>query len=239
MPRVSVRHACLENAGMISFFRRTVNNQSRFRHAPCICIHDLSGWKWIAFDKLDAANFVLYQDTITRCIKYMQRDRRSMYSDIDVEPQLIYLPSPMERALLEQIFNHHLTDREKKRYIYEFSNTIIAKRNCSGCLGVVIDKKRKCLHYKCPGMCENCYEGMGDECPICKKPQVATCPICKEEKPSIELCHHANNKHFARCGHPVCWECMGKAYVSGRPLVKCPLCRVSWVQHRVAGDPVV
>jgi hypothetical protein len=195
----------LENAGMISFFRRTVNNQSRFRHAPCICIHDLSGWKWIAFDKLDAANFVLYQDTITRCIKYMQRDRRSMYSDIDVEPQLIYLPSPMERALLEQIFNHHLTDREKKRYIYEFSNTIIATHNC----------------------------------PICKKPQVATCPICKEEKPSIELCHHANNKHFARCGHPVCWECMGKAYVSGRPLVKCPLCRVSWVQHRVAGDPVV
>ena len=247
MPRPSVRRACAENVGMLSFFRRGGGQPGRRRDfLPCICVkdvgdqNDLSGevWRWIPFEELDAVNFIKYREKITQGIKELQSIRRSMPPPYPRQ-HIIYKAPPMERALLEHIFNYHLTKREKKRYIEEFSNTIIASQNCSGCLGVVLDEKKKCLHYNCPGMCDICYEEMGDKCPICKKTQVATCPICKEDKPTVDLCHHANNKHFARCGHPVCWHCMGKAYVSGHPIVKCPLCRVPWVQHRVAGEPPI
>ena len=244
MPRSSVRRACAENAGILSFLRR------RHESPPCICVegvgdqYDLSGefvdtirvWRWIPFQELDAENFIKYREKITQGITELQTDRRRIPPPYPRQ-HIIYKAPPMERALLEQIFNHHLTKGQKKRYIEEFSNTIIASQNCSGCLGVILDEKQKCLHYNCPGMCDICYEKMGEKCPICKKTQVATCPICKEDKLPVDLCHHANNKHFARCGHPVCWQCMGKAYVSGHPIVKCPLCRVPWVQHRVAGEP--
>lgn len=249
MPRFSVRRACAENAGILSFLRR------RHGSPPCICVEDVgdqydsSGefvdtirvWKWIHFEDLGADNFIKYRDKITQGIKELQSERRRLQHLVQHYPRenFIYEAPPMERALLKQIFNHHLTDEEKKRYIEEFSNTIIASQNCSGCLGVVLDGKKKCLHYNCPGMCGACYEKMGNKCPICEKTQVATCPICKEDKLPADLCHHANNKHFARCGHPVCWQCMGKAYVSGHPIVKCPLCRVPWVQHRVAGEPSI
>ena len=239
MPRASIRRACAENAGTLSFFRRQTG------YSPCICVKgdgDLSGgvtsWRWVSIAELDGESFVKYRDKITQSIKELQAARRRIPPPYP-QSYVVYKAPPMERALLEQIFNHHLTDEEKKRYIEEFSNTIIASQNCSGCLGVVVDKKQKCLHYSCPGMCGACYEKIDDKCPICKKSQVETCPICREDKPPTELCYHGNNKHFARCGHPVCWECMGKAYVSGHPIVKCPLCRVPWVQHRVAGEPEI
>jgi len=244
MSRQSVRRACEENAGNIIFFRRS-------HLMPCICVEafydhtelpddgQFNYWKRLPLNELDELNFIKYRNKITAYISVLQSDRRSMQNRLDTNPTILHIPEPMERALLAQLFNNHLNAEEKRRYLIEYSNTIITSGTCYHCLQYSLLGKRKCLHFDCPGMCVDCYEGMGDSCPACKKKQVAQCPICKDEKTASEMCHHGSRKCFARCGHPVCWSCLGKAYAMGKPLTKCPLCRASWVQHRVAAEPEI
>ena len=248
MPRrrlPSVRRACSENAGNIMFFRRR-------NYKPCICIklqearaYDISGtevsslpvWGWVPFDQLDSVNFMRYRGQIAERLHELQDGIRSQ--DTRIEREIIYHPSPMERVFLQQLFNNHLTIEEKKRYIAEFSNTIIGAHTCIRCLGFSPKGKKKCLHYDCPGMCKRCYDEIDDHCPTCKKEQKMKCPICLEEKMTNDLCYHGNSKHLAQCGHPVCWICLGKAYSLGKPLTECPLCRASWVSTRVLPQPPV
>jgi len=235
--RLRVRRACEENAGKILFLRHRDNN-------PCICIQnlniDISGgapsqqWIWIAFEDLDSQNFILYREKITAYIGKLQADVRS---NIDIpEPKIIYKPPPMERAFLRQLFNCHLTEEEKKRYVVEFSNTIIGSGTCFLCLNLA-RKKRKCLHYECPGMCDDCYEMMEDSCPACERPQEAICPICREAKGREELCHRESSGKVADCGHAICWECLGKGYAMGKPVHECPVCRRAWTSSRVTPVP--
>lgn len=237
--RPSVRRACSENAGNILFFRRR-------NYKPCICIktreahvYDISGtevpsmavWAWVPFDELDSVNFMKYRVQIAERLHRLQYDVRAQ--ETRIEQDIIYRPSPMERAFLQQLFNNHLTLEEKKRYITEFSNTIIGSHTCVRCLGFAPKGKKKCLHYDCPGMCMTCYDEIDDHCPTCKKEQKMKCPICLEDKTTKDLCYHGNSKHVAQCGHPICWICLGKAYSLGKPLTECPLCRASWVSARV------
>ena len=137
---------------------------------------------------------------------------------------IVHIPSPDESQFLLTLFNNHLEDHEKRRYIMEFSHTIIGESHCPGCLKLTLEDKQKCIHFDCPGMCKECAEQIGEECPICNQTQTITCPICKDDKKAHEIAFAPSG-----CGHAVCWVCMGKAYqVSAQGLRKCPQCRKPW-----------
>ena len=174
-------------------------------------------------NELDADNFIKYRQTIVDGVKTLQEDARSV-SEEGRRTRIIYRPDRDERAFMKQLFNNHLTEEEKKRYIIEYSHTIIGKTTCARCFNVAYEKK-KCLHYDCPGMCDDCYDDIDEKCPLCKKEQTLTCPICKDLKKTDELCREKSCKG---CGHYVCWSCLGKSYGMGKPITKCPLCRKSW-----------
>ena len=242
--RRSVRRACRENDGNILFLRSRENR-------PCICIkvlgdplYDASGsgqprqpsrritWKWVDLNELEGSAFITYREKIAEHIRVLQEIKRGKRKTI-IEKEIIYAPPLMERAFLRQIFNNHLTTEDKQRYIVEFSNTIIGSQTCYTCLQLT-ENKRKCLHYECPGMCKSCYDKMDEKCPACEKEQKVICPICRDVKIAEELCHYENGKGFVHCGHPICWECLGKGYALGKPLHKCPICRANWTTHRVS-----
>ena len=201
MPRLRRRHvrrASAENAGHLLFMRRS-------RNQPCICIQeestgemDASGnsipcdWKWVLLKDLTATDFLLYRDKIAEGVQKVQGDARSLreeeYHD---RTKIIYKPRPDERAFLRQLFNNHLTDEEKKRYIMEYSNTIVGASTCPRCFDITYTKK-KCLHYECHGMCDTCYDEIDESCPLCEKSQLLKCPICQETKKADELCREKN-----------------------------------------------
>ena len=68
-------------------------------------------------------------------------------------------------------------------------------------------------------MCAKCYDELGEKCPVCNAEQIVECPICQETKHSSLVCKSAN------CRHSVCWDCYGRAFHSGHPIMNCPLCR--------------
>ena len=233
--RRHVRRASAENAGRLLFLRRS-------SYQPCICVRDASGaesstdemdtsgnsvasnWKWVLLKDLTAANFILYRDKIAEGVKKLQEEVRNNSVPEYAHTKIIYKPSPDERSFLRQLFNNHLTDEEKQRYIIEFSHTIIGSGTCPNCFDITSTKK-KCIHYECPGMCDMCYDKIDESCPLGKKPQSLACPICQETKKADELCRE---KICKDCGHYVCWVCLGKSYGMGKPITKCPLCRKSW-----------
>ena len=95
MPRFSVRRACAQNVGTLSFLRRRTGSP------PCICVegvgdhYDLSGefvntipvWRWILFDELDADNFIKYREKITQGIKELQAERRRLQHMVQHYPR--------------------------------------------------------------------------------------------------------------------------------------------------------
>lgn len=215
--RAHSRRACDINAGKVSFWRMPVGDIPAY--APRICIKQEGEWRWVPFKELDSDNFLLYKNTISDYIKSIQSQVRGQETRVD--RIVINQPSDSELALMRQLFNNYLTRQEKRRFIMEYSHTILGKGTCYLCLNVA-KTKSKCLHFDCPGMCEVCYEKIDDHCPTCNKKQTINCPICKDvmEKDNIgkgENCHHY-----------VCWTCLGKAYQGGTPITKCPLCRKAW-----------
>lgn len=213
------RHASVDREGNVSFLRGQDN-------IPVICINVQDNiWRWVPFHELSAPDFIKYRDQISSYIGRVQSRARSNYSHARSQQRNpVYLPAPDERVFLLTLFNNHLEDHEKRRYIVEFSHTIIGRSHCSGCLKLTLKDKVKCIHYDCPGMCKECSDKIEDSCPICEKAQIITCPICKDEKKKGEIGFAPSG-----CGHAVCWACMGKAYqVNARGLRKCPQCREPW-----------
>lgn len=220
-PVAGRRRPTAAREGNVSFLRGQDN-------IPVICINiEENVWRWIPFHELAAPDFIKYRDQISSYISRVQSRARSNYVRARVQQRAnttLYLPAPDERAFLLTLFNNHLEDHEKRRYITEFSHTIIGESHCSGCLNVNYQDKVKCIHYDCPGMCEDCAKQIEDTCPICEKAQIITCPICKDEKKKGEIGFAPSG-----CGHAVCWACMGKAYqVNAQGLRKCPQCREPW-----------
>ena len=217
---VSVVFAGLPNAlkeGCISFLRIQ-------QYKPVICIKKNSHWLWVSLDDLSSETFIKYRGHIAQYIKKIQSDIRGL-PDTIVEERTKYVPHPHEEAFLRQIFNNHLTSEDKKRYLLEFSHTIISKKTCIRCLNWAKIKK-KCLHCDCPGMCEKCYDEMDKTCLVCLKEQQIKCPICLNMKIEAELAPGAS------CGHYVCWSCLGKSYQCRKQIKKCPLCRTDWLPRR-------
>ena len=114
---------------------------------------------------------------------------------------------------------------DKKRYIIEFSHTTVGKKICIRCLHLT-EKKKKCLHCDCPGMCDNCYDEIEKTCPVCLKEQKIKCPICLDMKEKADLAPGSS------CGHYICWCCLGKSYQCRKQIKKCPLCRQDWLPRR-------
>ena len=197
----------------------------RRNRAPIIWFPGNGGPRWVAVKDLTGRQFEIVRASLVDGIKKLQSRARSNWNTSN-QPVMIHLPSPDERRFLQQIFNNHLTDAEKRRYITEFKHTIIGSSTCSVCLHFNNNSSLLCLHPDCPGMCEECFEKMANTCPSCNKEQVLKCPICREDKKPPELA-----KSQGGCHHYVCYACMGKAYNIGNPIKKCPLCRGSWLAH--------
>jgi len=218
------RAASATREGQVSFLRGQ-------NDIPVICIHVANSWRWVPLTELSAEDFIKYREPISSYVGRVQSRARSnnVYArNQHNQLNTIHLPAPDERAFLKMLFNNHLEDHEKRRYIIEFSHTIIGESHCAGCLKLTLKDKVKCMHYDCPGMCEECETQIGDSCPICEKAQIITCPICKDEKKKGEIGFAPSG-----CGHAVCWACMGKAYqINASGLRTCPQCRKPWHKPR-------
>ena len=96
----------------------------------------------------------------------------------------------------------------------------INQKYCFSC-SYLTDKKHKCIHFDCRGMCLNCLNNIlnEDTCPACRRPQIITCPICLE-KWSVRGCN------IMQCGHGVCYKCINRSWNEmGEGINKCPQCR--------------
>ena len=216
------RRASAQNEGTLSFTRQNIDS-------PLICISTATTpgtrFIWIPLKELGCHHFMKYRAQISAHLARIQSQARSceLLARQRLKGRLTqYIPAPDERKFLLMLFNNHLEPHEKRRYITEYSHTIIGSSTCIRCLNITYNKK-KCLHFECPGMCEGCHKEIGETCPACQKEQKIICPICKDKKSEEELAPAPSG-----CGHYVCFKCLGKAYQSEHPIKKCPLCRKSW-----------
>lgn len=189
------------------FFRRT----SPFN--PCICIKKDGEYVWKDIENLSTAVFLKYRQKIANGIKRLQENTSPR-----TKTKYIYEPSPDEYQLMTQLFNHLPNVKTKKRFLMEYSHTVLGKGLCANCGGLAIDKKF-CVQRDCIGMCEGCNKWVHENCPVCNKKQVVTCPICQEEKDRDDVCILKN------CRHPVCNNCFTKSAVANKLITRCPICR--------------
>jgi hypothetical protein len=113
-----------------------------------------------------------------------------------------------------------LSPIKKKEFLKKHQDTFLGQTTCHNCLAnCLCEAKQKCVNHECSGMCAKCYEEIGDKCLVCDAEQIVECPICQETKDGSSVCKSAN------CRHSVCWDCYGRAFHSGHPIMNCPLCR--------------
>lgn len=121
--------------------------------------------------------------------------------------------------MVRQLYND-LTPTKKKEFLKKHHDTYLGRTTCHNCLdNCLCETKKKCVNHECGGMCAKCYEEIGDKCLVCDAEQIVECPICQETKDGSLVCKSAN------CRHSVCWDCYGRAFHSGHPIMNCPLCR--------------
>ena len=201
--------------GTVTFRRRS----SR----PCICVKTSDGeMQWVNVLNLDGDTFEKYKKEFNAALLELREDARR-HRQIHTEAakkNITFIPHPHERKFMIQMFSH-LPDDLKRRYLIEYSHTIIGKSWCHICMNLSLNKK-KCLHHECPGMCENCYLKLGDTCPACHRGQEIDCPICREPKTAKDL--HT----LEGCHHSVCYKCFTNASLAKKPLLKCPVCRAEF-----------
>ena len=132
-----------------------------------------------------------------------------------------------EAVLMVHDLYNKLDDVEKKIFLEKHKNTYLGQTTCSNCLeNCLSETKQKCVNYECAGMCEKCHEQLGDKCSVCNADQVIECPICQETKEGSYFCNSAH------CRHSVCFECCGRAFQSGHPIMNCPLCRGTFTENQ-------
>ena len=132
-----------------------------------------------------------------------------------------------EAVLMVDDLYNKLDDVEKKIFLEKHKNTYLGHTTCANCLEKCFSEtKQKCVNYECAGMCGKCHEKLGDKCSVCNADQVIECPICQETKESSLFCHSTN------CRHSVCFECCGRAFHSGHPIMNCPLCRGTFTENK-------
>lgn len=122
----------------------------------------------------------------------------------------------IEKEIITNIFSS-LSETPKR--VENLFNTI-NENFCKGCYKMCV-KKFKCIHFDCPGMCQECIQQVTStkQCPACKKPQILTCPICIEQW-NVRSCKILN------CGHGICYKCCNRKWNEmGEGIIICPQCR--------------
>ena len=103
-----------------------------------------------------------------------------------------------------------------------FGHLFKVEKLCSRCL-CKPEQIIKCVHFDCPGACQNCRDIHDDDdtkCSACGKDQHMDCPICMEN-------YLPEFMNMLPCKHAVCWKCTCRGYETKKPLKKCPICRNS------------
>ena len=204
--------------GAITFRRNSRN--------PCICIKNTDGtYSWINFRNLSGAHFEMHRSQFHAAYKDLQKeadDALIKYQAL-MNRQIIYLPHPHERQLMQRMFERLPMDF-RRQLLIEYKHTVIGESWCHLCMKLTYQKDR-CLHFDCPGMCEDCYMKLDETCPACHRKQEIDCPICREPKTKQDL-------HTLRaCHHSVCHKCFTLASLAKKPLLKCPVCRLDFAHQ--------
>ena len=193
---------------------------------PCICVKNNDNtYGWVNLINLDGARFEMYRDQFHTTYKNLKKEATNakMKYDKIMNKQTIYLPHPHERTLMQRMFERLPIDF-RQRLIVEYRHTVIGTSWCHLCMKLTYSKQR-CLHFECPGMCEECYLKLGETCPACHRNQEIDCPICREPKKQKDL-HTLNT-----CHHSVCHKCFTLASLAKKPLLKCPVCRMDFAHQ--------
>lgn len=127
--------------------------------------------------------------------------------------------------ILKELYHKFPKEERKNLVDIKLKNYFNKASLCTLCFS--IDKPiSKCLHFDCIGACNDCRNeakngGGGDgSCCACGKQQIMECPICLDS-------HTEQYLKILPCKHCVCWKCFCNSYEIGRPLKKCPNCRIA------------
>jgi len=183
----------------------------------CMNIRKRKEYYWDPVFTLSASNWRKHRDAIQENMERLLKNSTNNYEK-KINEQSAVVDST--KTLFYKLYSN-LSISDKKAFLQENKDSWLSKETCSVCLNKSI-KKNKCLHHDCCGMCDDCAKNITDcdgKCKACNRTQLLTCPVCFENKKQDEMC-----KSFG-CVHYVCWNCYGKAFHCGRPIISCPTCR--------------
>lgn len=206
-----------ENEGKVQLSQSsTLPFSNATGRTQCVCIKNYGNFTWFPLEAISATNWMKYRNQIVQNLQHQRvcsSDEQRELKELRKQKKFISESQRMIRELYKG-----LSIDEKKIFIKTHQDTYMGRHTCEICLEY-IDKKKKCIHHDCHGMCEKCFAALNEICPVCKKTQKITCPICQDTKTAADLADSDS------CHHKVCWKCYGKAYKAHAPIDKCPLCR--------------
>lgn len=185
----------------------------------CIAVYMYDELIWQPVSKISSARWIKIRSDVQQSLNQQMVDNETMTNFRNA--QRIADETPQ---LIQNMFTLLPMDK-RQSFLENNEGSIIDKICCRACLKIADCPKAFCIHHNCCGMCQECWDRFDNEenqdcCPACHQKQNVMCPICQENKNHDELI-----KAHGGCGHYVCWSCYGKAYHSGRPIIKCPMCR--------------
>lgn len=136
-------------------------------------------------------------------------------------------PEPIKKEAMElfQEMFESLTQEKREAIKTKYASNEFFANQCKIC-NKFTQQKQHCIMSGCSGMCEECfveYFPPGSEaCPSCQQIQKIDCPICIDEKKTDDVIMGKN------CNHGVCLRCFAESYRCGKPITKCPMCRVNF-----------
>ena len=191
--------------------------------------------EWVDLSFLSPGKFKKHNVSICDNIKLVCKrliDDKSRYMNnlANMEGKLsslrkVHKQEKTEMTTLLSGFYNKLSLEKQVEFRETNADTKFVKSLCTVCHEHT-NKKHKCLHSDCPGMCEKCldqFEEIGlEKCPACDKEQTIECPICAVTKCSKDF---MKSKH---CSHGICHKCFADSFRAERPINKCPLCRAKF-----------
>ena len=128
--------------------------------------------------------------------------------------------------LLEAMFNS-LTEEKREEIKQEYASNKFFTNRCKICdKFTTTSNKRFCIKSGCTGMCTDCekehFPTGTEKCPSCQQTQKIDCPICLDEKNPEDVIIGKN------CSHGICLRCFAESHRCGKPISKCPMCRVNF-----------
>ena len=185
-----------------------------FEDKPVIALRKYGSVTWEPLNTLSGSMWKQYRPTASETIYNIFKDGEKI-----IRLEAIEVIKNEAVKMVNDLYKD-LSPEKKKEFLKKHKDTYLGRTTCHNCLGnCLCESKQKCVNHECGGMCAKCYDELGEKCPVCNAEQIVECPICQETKHSSLVCKSAN------CRHSVCWDCYGRAFHSGHPIMNCPLCR--------------